>query len=520
MHAQPARQEPEVSPVACTSVHKWCLWPRAVPAPAPQRTGLPPEAALLAQMRSARSMRQMERRLLDRALSYVDSWLRWRCPRADLPGCAAAVGWRGKLVFSSAYGYADVEGGRRLEPDHVFRIASHSKTFTATAVMQLAEQGLVVLDNPVADHLEWLGAHSDRRFREVTVRQLLSHGAGVIRDGLDADFWQLGRRFPSARQLRDEVLDAQLVIDPNTAMKYSNFGYGLLGMVIEAASGQSFAAYVDQHICRPLGLASTAAEPTPRLAARGVTGYTRREAGGGRRPIPAIDTRALAPATGFASTAEDLCRYFGAHFVGSKVLLADASKREMQRVQWHALRPGPGIEQDYGLGLQLETVRDHTTFGHSGGFPGHITRTFADARGKLVVSVLTNCIDGPASDIGRGILRVVDAFGAHPGASPRAIRRFEGRYVNLFNAVDLVASGTGALATDPNSWNPFEDPDRLEPASAAALRVADGGSFGSTGELVEFDLEGGEVRSVRWTGTSMWPERRWPAAQRRLLRRR
>lgn len=462
----------------------------------------------------------MDRRCLNRALAYVDSWLRWRCPRADLPGCAVAVSWRGAVELAGAYGHADLDTGQPLAPDQVFRIASHSKTFTATAILQLVERGRLRLDDPVCTHLDWLKAHADHRARDVTVRQLLSHGAGMIRDGLDADYWQLGRRFPTARQLRDEVLEAELVTDPNVAMKYSNFGYGLLGMVVEAVSGRSFGSYMDEHVCGPLGLVSTAAEPGPDLDARCATGYTRRDPVDGRRPIPAIDTRALAPATGFASTAEDLCRYFSAHFVGSRRLLSDTSKREMQRVQWHANRPGPGIEQDYGLGLQLEKVRNRRTFGHSGGFPGFITRTFADPADSLVVAVLTNCSDGPASDIGRGIVKVIDKFCEHPGTAARGMRRLEGRYVNLFGVVDLVAMGPGALAADPDSWNPFEDPDRLEPEAANTLRVSDGGSFGNTGELVQFEVEGGEVRGVRWTGASMWPEARWPAARRRLLRRR
>lgn len=462
----------------------------------------------------------MDRRSLDRALSYVDSWLRWRCPRAGIPGCAVAVAWRGEVLFAGAYGHADVETRRKLDTDAVFRVASHSKTFTATAIMQLAERDLLELDDRVVRHLDWLAAHADRRAREITLRQLLSHGAGVIRDGLDADYWQLGRRFPTARQFREEVLEAELVTDPNVAMKYSNFGYGLLGMVVERVSGAPFAAYVEERIAGPLGLTSTAAEPTPGLSARCVTGYTRRGVDGERQAIPAVDTRALAPATGFASTVEDLCAYFSAHFVGSRKLLSDASKREMQRVHWRALRPAPGIQQDYGLGLQLETVGAHHTFGHSGGFPGHVTRTFADPADRLVVTVLTNCIDGPASDIGRGVVKVIDAFAGRPTAPPRAMRRLEGRYVNLFGVVDLVALGTAPLAANPESWNPFEDPDRLEPLGPTTLRVADGGSFGSTGELVDFEVEQGEVRSVRWTGASMWPEQHWPAARCRLLRRR
>lgn len=463
----------------------------------------------------------MNRRALDRSLDYVDSWLAWRCPREGIPGCVVAVAWRGRLLFAGAYGHADVEARRRLRPEHIFRIASHSKTFTATAILQLAERKALHLDDPVVLHLDWLRRHRDRRWRHVTLRQLLSHGAGVVRDGLDADYWQLGRRFPDAESLREEVLEADLVLEPNTAMKYSNFGYGLLGLVVEAASATGYGEYVDEHICGALGLRATVAEPERPPTSRFVTGYARRDASGNRPAIPPVATGALAPATGFASTAEDLCTYFDAHVVGSKKLLSDASKREMQRVQWHAHRPGPGLQQDYGLGLQLESVNDHATFGHSGGFPGQSTRTFADPAERLVVTVLTNCIDGPASEIGRGVLRVIDRFQAMAGEpARRGTQVLEGRYCFLWGVADLVAAGATMLVADPNSWDPFADPDTLERVGPTTLVVKDASSYGNPGELVQFRVEDGEVLEARWTGFTMWPEKRWAAAERRLLRRR
>ena len=207
----------------------------------------------------------INRRSLDRAVGYLSSWLAYRCPYAHVTGYAVAISSRGELVLNEAFGYADLQGPVELTPAHIFRVASHSKTFTATALMQLAERGRLRLDDRAASFLPWLSGHRDRRMGEITLRQLLSHGAGITRDGSDCDFWQLAKPFPDAGQLRDEVLSATLVTEPNLALKYSNVGYSLLGMVVEEASGLSYSDYVLEHIVHPLGLASTGPDGKSRV---------------------------------------------------------------------------------------------------------------------------------------------------------------------------------------------------------------------------------------------------------------
>jgi D-alanyl-D-alanine carboxypeptidase len=461
---------------------------------------------------------RMDSRALDRSLVYVHSWLRWRFPRVDLTGCAIAVSLRGRLLFSQAYGYADASLGKALRPDDVFRVASHSKSFTATAILQLTERGALGLDDPIARHLGWLASHRDPRMNTVTLRHLLYHGAGIFRDGLDADFWQLGRPFPDASELEKEVLAADLVFDPNLSMKYSNVGYGLLGLVIEAVSGRTYAEYLDECVIGPLHLSATAADLVPGLRDRAVRGHGRREPDGARLAIPEVGTGALAAATGVASTAPDLCTFFSALLPGSRKLLSDESKREMQRVHFRVHRPFAG-DEDYGLGLSLLRVGERRTFGHSGGFPGQVSRTIADPTDGIVVSVLVNCSDGPATEVAKGVVNVIDFFQEHASAPvPRSLRRLEGRYVSLFGAIDLVATGETMAAGDPNTWDPFAEASRLERSGPGKLCIADQSSYGAPGEHVRFHTEGGTVATASWAGMTLWPEHAWPGAKRELLR--
>lgn len=118
----------------------------------------------------------LDRHSLDRAAGYLHSWLAYRYPGSNLTGYAVAISWRGELVLNEAFGFADMDRREALSPGHIFRVASHSKTFTATALMQLAEIERLRLDEPVVNFLPWLSAHGDRRFRQVSLHQLLSHG--------------------------------------------------------------------------------------------------------------------------------------------------------------------------------------------------------------------------------------------------------------------------------------------------------------------------------------------------------
>ncbi|HSX08118.1 MAG TPA: serine hydrolase domain-containing protein [Candidatus Saccharimonadales bacterium] len=453
----------------------------------------------------------MNKQALDHSVDFIKSWLQFRYDREEVPGYVVAIAHKGKILMNEAYGYADLEQKTKLTPQHIFRIASHSKTFTATALMQLQEQGKLRIDDYVVGYLPWLKKHADKRWQKVTVRQLMSHGAGVIRDGLNADYWQLEKPFPGTEELQKEILEADLVIDTNTKLKYSNFGYSLLGMVIEAVSGKAYNDYVKEHIVNTLGLRDTGPEYTPEIDGKLVTGYTRRDVNKTRLPITQIDTKAMASATGFYSTSQDLVAYFSAHFTNSDKLLDDESKKEMQRVQWHAKTPGQDNHEDYGLGLEIEHLKRRKTFGHGGGFPGHITKSIADPKDELVVIVLTNCLGGPADVIAKSIYDIIDYYQQNtPDTKPKHdMSRLEGRFMNLWAITNIVVTGDKVVATYPDAWQPITDPEVLEYVDEKTLKVSDTGSFESEEELVHFHFKDGTVESINYNGFTMWPEDAW-----------
>jgi CubicO group peptidase (beta-lactamase class C family) len=421
---------------------------------------------------------------LHEVLDYYDSWLAFNQRYRRIPGVQAAVFAGEGVAFSGAYGSADVENAVPLTEQHLFRIASHSKTFTATAALQLAEQGRLRLDDKAAQHVtELVGSPLGER----TVRELLAHSGGVTRDSLDADWWQLVGNFPDRAELLAVLReDSSAVIDENERFKYSNIGYGLLGLVVEAAAGTSYNSYVQAAIVDKLGLAALGPELDAGRLSEYAVGYSSLSYADERVPIEHVDTRALASATGFFGNARDLVTYFSAHLPGDDRLLTDKSKREMQHPLWQTTT---GDWPRYGLGLQISKVGDRKLFGHGGGYPGHITRSMADASAGIAVSVLTNAIDTPAAQLTEGFFKLLDlAESKDRPESDGNLNRFTGRYANLWGISDIVQLGGRLYVLSPEQGDPADLPTALEVDGDTLLVTADSGT-GAYGERYRFTFD-------------------------------
>ncbi|HVX47518.1 MAG TPA: serine hydrolase domain-containing protein [Mycobacteriales bacterium] len=427
------------------------------------------------------------------AVSYLDSWLAFRQQYLRIPGVQAAVYFQDDIVFSGAYGRADVEAGTAMTTRHLFRIASHSKTFTATAILQLAEAGSLRLDDRLGTHLAWLGENG---LGDRTIREVLAHGGGITRDGVDSGFWTLTLPYPDEAGLRAIAADDAAILPANERFKYSNIGYSLLGAVIAAVSGEPYNAVVTRAIVDALQLPDTAPELIWDRLDDYAKGYSGLSYADKRIPIEHVDTRAMSAATGFTSTAEDVCRYFAAHFFGDERLISDASKRLMQRDEWQ-------VEDDswYGLGLSVQKIDDRRMVGHGGGYPGHSTRTLFDPEDRIVVSVLTNAIDGAAGELATGAVKLIN-LAATSADEPEtaATERFCGRFANLWSVQDVVRLGGRLHNLSPTQPDPTTNKLELRVNSEDSLKIADGPGYGAPGELMRYDFAGDTVRSIRSGG--------------------
>lgn len=183
----------------------------------------------------------------------------------ETPGCALVVAIKGEIVYSRGLGYADVDSRRAMPSDALFRIGSVSKTLTALAIMQCIETmpKQVNLDSPVAPLFRWnRNSFADPRISQITVRHLLQHTGGWDRskspDPLFMPF-DVARALdvecpPNINQIIQYQLTRPLDFDPGDHQVYSNFGYSLLGRLIERLTGETYEKYVRSRILAPLGI--------------------------------------------------------------------------------------------------------------------------------------------------------------------------------------------------------------------------------------------------------------------------
>lgn len=447
----------------------------------------------------------MEHRQVEAAVDFIDPWLESQVRRTDLPGLSVALAYQGEIIFSGAYGHADIENDESFTTDHLVRAASQAKMVTATGIMQLAEAGHLELNDRAGSYLPWLAKHSDDRVPQVTIKELLSHDANIIRDGLDASHWVGDHAFPDAEQLREIVLHSKFNTN-RTRLNYSNIGYALLGQVIETVAQQSYANYVAEHIAKPLDLTDTLkADYTPDLAHRMTIGYgyhdnelfTLLTADG----EPHIPIRALAPAAGLCATPAALCMFMAAHRAGDERLLSDQSKQMMQRLC--------GTLYDrtsYGLGMMRIGSEQVELVGHAGNVLGHRSATLMDARNDMIASVAFNLTDYLASPlhIVECLHRVTQNFqNTVVQTLPHDYKKYVGEFLNPLGADGFrIAPVAGRLTlTFGRSWQPLKDASELREIIPGVFEIAAGGG-GEAGEILEYTDFGpdGHARAIRCMG--------------------
>ena len=281
------------------------------------------------------------------AVKIVDKWVAYKRFFKRVPGIAVGIVFKDDLVFSNGYGYKDLRAKRQTTDKTCFRIASISKTFTATAIMQLVEKEKLHLDDKVQKYLHWFKSSKGKELDKVTIRQLLSHSSGVNRDG-DTPHWE-DDNFPDLENIKKQVKVGISIYSPIEKFKYSNLGFAILGEIVRVVSGKSYESYVTDQIIVPLQMTSTHPDMVGGTKDELATGYSMDIPGKEREDFPFPNTKAMASATGFISNVVDLCKYLSAHFTKSNQLLGDEGKREMQRVHW--MRKDK--DEHYGLGFEI-----------------------------------------------------------------------------------------------------------------------------------------------------------------------
>ena len=427
-------------------------------------------------------------------IRLFSAWLESQIAYRGLPGVAVGVVYDEELIWSQGFGLANIATNQAMTADTKFRMASHSKLLTATAIMQLREQDLVRLDDPVSEYLSWFQIQAaDSEDPPITIEQLLTHSSGLPREA--GAHWS-DFEFPTQEQLMDLFPERQASFSPEVRRKYSNLAYSVAGMVIEKVSGKSWADYIQGNIFVPLGMTASSVDlDVPGMA----TGYSRRMPDGSRSTIPFIDARGMASATGLTSTVEDMAKFVSAQFRkgprGEEQILSTASLREMHRIRMLENNWASGN----GIGFGVYRLNDIVYVGHGGGYPGYTTNTMIRLDSKVGVIVLTNTNDSNPTDISRQLMSTVGkAVVELTEESPELVpwdpswERFTGLYRGVFGDNQVVLLNEQLVIITPNAQD-IDDSRSLEPLGNDLFLLNSPTGGGWVGEEVRFVEEDGRV---------------------------
>jgi CubicO group peptidase (beta-lactamase class C family) len=367
----------------------------------------------------------------------LDAALNRFVTRNGLPGAAAGVVVGDELAWAAGAGFADLGAQLVSDPGTLYRIASITKTFTGTAVMQLRDAGQLDLDDPAVKYLpELRGAVSPfAAIEAVTIRRMLSHESGLATEPPGTD-WSVPAYQGDPQLTLARPGDIAAMLPPNMQHKYSDLAYQLLGEIVSRVSAIPYPRYMREMILDPLGMSETGFEPLGGPLPR------RRAAGYSRRPFS--DELELEPAFppvwaegGLWSSVQDLARWIsfqlGAYTgpaAGSPVLAA-ASLREMHKPRYLA---DDDWTSAWGMSWNAERRDDVTWIQHSGRLPGFTTSVCFDPTQQVGAIALHN---GPSftAEIARELAittRRLAGFapsaGAVPAPAPAGYRPLLGLY--------------------------------------------------------------------------------------------
>ncbi len=349
---------------------------------------------------------QLPDQLSESLTSQISALIEAEQGMSTVPGAAFGIVVDGQLAGFFSHGVADVATGAAPTEQSIARVASVTKTFTATAIMQLRDASLLALDDPLLLYIpEFTAAQAiSAPLEGVTIRRMLTHYSGLSTEHPDLD-WDTPN-FPTLEHVLDSLEKIQVVIPQDSQWKYSNLAYSLLGEVISRLSGKPYIEYVHDEIIGPLGLANTAYDLSPEQQKLKMTGYS--------PPSPDESEARIAPIghlNGFSAAGqlqtnvEDLAKWVGFQLgSGPDSVLSKQSLNEMHSPVYVA------DDWSNGQGLGWRAVRrgEHVYWNHGGAVHGFSTSVIFNVPTRTGVIALMNMWpSGLSSDLALNIASIV-----------------------------------------------------------------------------------------------------------------
>ncbi|MEN7538693.1 serine hydrolase domain-containing protein [Aurantiacibacter flavus] len=313
----------------------------------------------------------------------------------EFVGLSVAVARGDRIVLDRGYGIADLEWNAPVDASTTFRIGSNTKQFTAAAILKLAEQGKLGLDDPLSQYVP----EFDTGGRVVTVRQMLNHTSGIPEYTIQPDFFpNLSRLDLTDAELLELVSGKPFDFEPGAEWRYSNTNYYLLGMIVAKASGRPYAAFLQEEFFTPLGLAHTRYGSESEIIPRRAQGYSFDPNTGSLSNDAAISMNVPGGGGGLVSSAGDLVRW----------QIALTNGRAISTASFEQMIGSP-VETDqgdtsYGFGLQIGHRDGQRVIKHSGGINGFHSDLIWLPDTALRVAVISNSEAMPSAVVEERII--------------------------------------------------------------------------------------------------------------------
>jgi CubicO group peptidase (beta-lactamase class C family) len=367
--------------------------------------------AMLALLTFSPAARQKSKDLSPEAIGKIEAHITQEMERLKIPALSIAIAANNKLQYAKGFGKADLENSVPAKETTVYRTASIAKAMTATAVMQLVENGKIDLDAPIQ---KYCPAFPQKQW-PVTARQLLGHLGGV-RHYKTAEEATGTSAFFSVTDSMMLFKEEPLLQEPGAKFHYTTFGYSVLGCAIEGASGMSYEDYLRSHIFQPAGMIQTGLDHTRMLIPNRARGYMKldketyaRLPEAARRAAkvdeiynaPLHDTSMKVPGGGLVSTAVDLVKF--AIAINAGVLVNEKMREQM----WTRQKMRDGKETSYGLGWAVDQMDNQKVVSHGGGQAGTSTFLLLMPEKGLAIGVMSNLQGLPVSELTQQIGKIL-----------------------------------------------------------------------------------------------------------------
>lgn len=319
---------------------------------------------------------------LNEFMAYMDKRIPNLMRSYEIPGCSIALVKEREIVWTQAYGYADVESSRMLTVDTPMSVQSITKSVTAWGIMRLVEKGVIDLDASASQYLKsWKFPQSDHTVENITIRQLLSHTAGMPLGDFN-NIYAPDVAMPSNRDTMTK--EAVAIREPGTGFAYSNVGYNILEILIEDVTGQSFSDYLYSEVFQPLGMESATFEIDKEKTPYPPTGYNI-----SGKPIPVYLYPSKASG-GLFATAHDIARFAVAGLKDNSVLNSESVER-MYQPETNKMGIYSLVFDSYGLGHYIEKLPNRLrSVSHGGQGKGIMTHFQAVPETGDAIVILTN----------------------------------------------------------------------------------------------------------------------------------